>query len=212
MGTQADETPPPNMTDAGFTAPTMDAGSQPTSCAPLGSPLLAGAAPYARGDTAFAYDDDCARVYMFFGDKAVPQLCSFPPSDFVTEGWFFDLNTRVWSKLTPEGAAPMERARASGAWDSVRKQYLVFGGRYRSGTSGPYTFLNDLWSYSPETNQWTELSYAGDSSAPRGRMNTEMIFDEETNNTVFYNPSTGQIREDRPMGWVRLLASRFNKD
>ena len=39
-----------------------------------------------------------------------------------------------------------------------------------------------------------------------------MIFDEETNNTVFYNPSTGQIREDRPKGWVRLLASRFNKD
>ena len=38
-----------------------------------------------------------------------------------------------------------------------------------------------------------------------------MIFDEETNNTVFYNPSTGQIREDRPKGWVRLLASRFNK-
>ena len=86
------------MTDAGFTPPTMDAGSQPTSCAPLGSPLLAGAAPYARGDTAFAYDDDCARVYMF-SDKAVPQLCSFPPSDFVTEGWFFDLNTRFGQNL-----------------------------------------------------------------------------------------------------------------
>jgi len=186
MSNQANDNPFPNMTDAGFAPPSIDAGYQPSSCAPIGSPLLQGAAPYARGDTAFAYDDDCARIYMFFGDKAVPQLCSFPPSEFVTEGWFFDLNTRVWSKLTPEGAAPMERARASGAWDPVRKQYLVFGGRYRSGTSGPYTFLNDLWSYSPETNQWTELSYAGDSSAPRGRMNTEMIFDEETEKLMMF--------------------------
>ena len=175
---EPDDTPSPNMTDAGFPTSSTDAGFQPTSCDPLGQPLLQGAAPFARGDTAFAYDGECARVYMFFGDKAVPQLCSFPPSDFVTEGWYFDLNTGVWSKLTPEGTAPTQRARASGAWDSVRKQYLVFGGRYRAGTSGPYTFLNDLWSYSPETNQWTELSYAGDSSAPRGRMNTEMIFDE----------------------------------
>jgi len=179
--------------DTGVAMMMPDSGNQMTPdagpmslCPALGDALLPGAAPFARGDMAFAHDATCQRVYMFFGDKAVPQLCSFPPSDFIDEGWYFDLSTKAWSKLSPTGPAPMKRARPSGAWDTTRNRFLVFGGRYRSGTSGPYTFLNDLWAYDPSSNTWTEISYQGDSEAPTGRMNTEMIYDADNDRVIIY--------------------------
>jgi hypothetical protein len=36
-----------------------------------------------------------------------------------------------------------------------------------------------------------------------------MVFDDETHSTVYYSQRTGQLRQHRPEGWVRLQASRF---
>ena len=161
--------------DAGETG--VDAGDAP-GCAPIGTPLAMGAAPSQRGDMAYAYDPKCQRMYLFSGDEGVPMRCSAAGSIFIDDMWVYDLTTRIWSQLTPTGAnKPLPRARSVGSWDAARERFIVFGGRWRSASSGPYTFLNDLWAYDPATNEWTELSGLNAVGGPSGRMNSAMVSD-----------------------------------
>src|SRR5687767_4718339 len=64
----AGDTPDTGAEDTGV----VDMGTITSQCEPLGPELQAGSAPLRRGDMAFAYDTNCDRVVMFFGDKAEP--------------------------------------------------------------------------------------------------------------------------------------------
>jgi len=56
---------------------------------------------------------------------------------------------------------------------------LVFGGRFRAGTSGAYTLYNDLWALDLATETWSELS-AGGASGPPVRNATAAAVDPAT--------------------------------
>ncbi len=155
-----------------------DAGSG--ACASLGTALQAQTAPERRGDMAFAHDPTCDRVFMFSGDQAEPVMCGPAASRFLGDLHTLDVATGQWTlvEVTPGGPAPRERARSSGLWDSKRDRFIVFGGRWRMGTSGQYTFLNDVWAFDPATKSWTELSPHGNAGGrPLGRMNTVIDYD-----------------------------------
>lgn len=173
----------------------MDAGAEPGGemtdpgeAIPHATPLPEGTAPSRRGDMAFAFDPDTARAYLFFGDRAVPEQCSPPPSDFLSDGYVFDARTDAWSALVPvdPDTAPIPRARASAVWDAQGQRVILFGGRYRDGTRGPYDFPNDLWAYEPATGLWTELAPSGVPGAPEGRMNAGMVYDARRNWVILY--------------------------
>ena len=88
-----DDAPPDagEMPDAGDEdTGVADMGTVMTKCDPPSEPLPTGMAPARRGDMAFAFDTNCERVVMFFGDKAEPQNCGPAASDFLTDGWVFD--------------------------------------------------------------------------------------------------------------------------
>jgi N-acetylneuraminic acid mutarotase len=182
-------------TTASLDAATQDAQSSPDSTASSpdamegmdvdgGLPL--GTAPIGRSDMAFATDPDSKKVYMIDGDKALPVQCNPSPSDFVDDAWVFDPQTMRWAAIDTSMSAmkPLKRARASGAWDKMGKRFIVFGGRYRNGTAGSYTWLNDVWALDPMTGTWTQLSAQGNPAAPSGRMNSAMVSDPG-NNAVF---------------------------
>lgn len=172
--------------DAGDVTPEVDAGMV-SGCPPLGNVLQAGTAPTKRGDGAAAYDGTCDRLFLFFGDAAEPRMCNPAAADFLGDGYTYDLATGQWAEIELAGGpTPMERVRPSGAWDSSRGRALVFGGRWRNGTSGPYTYLNDLWSFDPETRTWTELSPLDAPGAPSPRMNTIMVYDEVGDRVIVF--------------------------
>lgn len=151
----------------------------PETCPPLGEVLQEGTAPTRRGDSAAGYDPECQRLFMFFGDAAEPQMCSPAPAMFLGDGYTYDVRLGTWAEIDVQGSErPLDRVRPSGAWDTSRGRFLVFGGRWRNGTSGPYTYLNDVWAFDPETRTWSELSPRDAPGAPVPRMNTIVVYDE----------------------------------
>lgn len=169
----------------------MDAGTVMSKCEPPGPEMQPGSAPIRRGDMAFAYDTSCDRVIMFFGDKAEPQMCGPAASDFLTDGWVFDPARGTWAQIPdPSGPAPQHRARSSGVWDPNSNRMILFGGRYRAGTSGAYQFFNDIWAYDPSTNTWEELAGMNAPNAPNGRMNTLMVADPDNNRILIHDGGT----------------------
>lgn len=67
--------------------------------------------------------------------------------------WRLDPSDETWTKLAPAGGTPKARANHSAVWDPVHEQMLIFGGRHRD-----QEYLQDLWAYRPEANEWAELS------------------------------------------------------
>src|SRR5260370_16846520 len=67
----------------------------------------------------------------------------------------------LWSRANPTGAVPSPRIDAPIAYDAIGRQLLMFGGQDASGDR------NDLWSYSVDQQQWTQLSPGGVAPNPR---------------------------------------------
>jgi uncharacterized protein (TIGR03437 family) len=66
-----------------------------------------------------------------------------------------------WSRAIPSGAIPSARVDAPIAYDPVGRQLFMFGGL--DGASD----RNDLWSYSIDNQQWTQVSPSGQIPNPR---------------------------------------------
>lgn len=180
------------------------------NCPDLGPALTApNVAPLRRGDMASAYDPECEILYMAYGDKAEPENCGFAGSDFIDDIHAFDLNAGTWHELTVSGGdEPLPRARSQGIWDPLSKRLVVFGGRYRVGTMGQYTFLNDLWAFDPMTKTWEELSTQDAPGAPSGRMNFSMTLDEDRNVIIIHGGGTTDFNQFFPNSqtWIWNLA------
>ena len=67
----------------------------------------------------------------------------------------------VWSRANPSGLIPTPRIDAPIAYDAVGRQLLMFGGQDASGDR------NDLWSYSVDRQQWTQVNPGGPAPSPR---------------------------------------------
>lgn len=163
-------------------------GGVPDHCLDLlGTELAPGTAPQERGDMAAAYDPQCKRVFMFFGDAAIPEMCNPAASAFLSDGYVYDTVAGIWTTIDlAGGAAPLPRARSRAIWDEVGNRFIMFGGRHREGEAGPYTFLNDVWAFDPITRTWTELSAHGAGGAPLGRMNHTMDADPANNRFIVH--------------------------
>jgi N-acetylneuraminic acid mutarotase len=73
-------------------------------------------------------------------------------------------------------------------YDPVNERVLLFGGtvwKYR------YIFFDDLWSYYPTTNTWTEIEY---SSGPSGRFNHMMVYDPDRHQLFIFGGHSARGR------------------
>ncbi len=172
-----------------------EGGGIPTDCVELlGAELPPGTAPQERGDMVAAFDPRCQCGFMFFGDAAIPEMCNPAASLFLTDAYAYDTVAGIWVSIdVAAGPAPLARARGRAVWDEVGRRVIVFGGRYREGTSGAYTFLNDVWAFDPATRAWTELSPQGAAGAPSGRMNHTMDADPANNRLLVHAGGTTNL-------------------
>jgi hypothetical protein len=77
----------------------------------------------------------------------------------------------VFTRVASEGG-PGARARAMGAWDAAGERVLIFGGRTRDGTSGPYTLFDDLWALGAD-DEWTLVEASGPGPRLGGAMGVD---------------------------------------
>jgi hypothetical protein len=80
------------------------------------------------------------------------------------------------------------RARMAYTLDTRRRRLVIFGGRFRAGTTGDYTNYNDLWSFDLATQQWEALT--SESTAPTARSNASLVYDTVTDTYVLFGGNT----------------------
>src|SRR5258707_4799095 len=66
-----------------------------------------------------------------------------------------------WSRATPSGTIPSSRIDALIAYDPAGRQLFMFGGLDSSGDR------NDLWAFSVDNQQWTQINPSGQAPNPR---------------------------------------------
>lgn len=79
--------------------------------------------------------------------------------------------TQTWIKLTPASStAPSPRYNASGIYDEVGNNFVIFGGRNSNSS------LNDVWSFSLDTLTWTNIT-PSDTNRPAKRFGHIAVYD-----------------------------------
>lgn len=106
-----------------------------------------GTLPEPRRDHSLSSDG--AGLYLF-GGRGDGTFADF---------WQYDPTAEAWTELAPTGPSP--RFGHNAAWHKLSNRLIVFGGQ-----SGDGTFVNDLWTYDPATDLWTQLD-SGSGPSPR---------------------------------------------
>lgn len=179
-----DDDGPPAWDDAGVDVDgsmVVDAGSDagPT-CGTPGEP------PRARGEQVVILDEARERLVMFGGNVAVPLMC-IPATEIVDELWTYDLRCESWSRVEASGG-PGFRSRSGFVVDTMRDRAILFGGRDRRASMGPYTNFADVWALDLETLTWSEVATSGDAPSPRS--NPAAVYDAARDRLIVYGGNT----------------------
>jgi len=97
------------------------------------------------------------RFYIFGGWDGLNQNNDF---------YVFNFDTTSWSRICSANPLPNPRCSHTVSVSHTRKAMYIFGGYGGKARS----YLNDLWSFSFDTQTWTQLSCKGDVPSPRSRM------------------------------------------
>ncbi len=73
--------------------------------------------------------------------------------------WAYDPVANTWTELHPEGSVPSVFFGHM-VYDPAAEGVILFGG-LGEGLYGEGRFVNDMWTYEPATNTWTELHPTG---------------------------------------------------
>ncbi len=146
-------------------ASAADTAAPADTVMPVECPEPTGQRPQARAEHAGVYDPVGKQLVMFGGTFGVPVNCSsIVDHTYQNEVWFFDTQCDQWRQS--EAVAPTAgRNRHAAAYDPARRQMIVYGGRYRAGSSGSYTLFDDVLAFDIETETWSVIATGG--PAPR---------------------------------------------
>jgi hypothetical protein len=118
-----------------------------------------GPAPSNRTGCALIYDSARNRILLFGG--------TIWNGTITSELWELGLTPGSSWKLVPiNGAPPPARTAMAAIYDAPRDRFLVVGGK---GVNPDLTsnYLNDVWSYDPNSNVWYQLGTTGTPPSPR---------------------------------------------
>jgi hypothetical protein len=158
---------------SGGTASTGGAGGG-VAASPSAKPVcddpnpVVGGSPDPRADTAGTLSADGRTFLIFGGDTALPVCGQTPKRAHVGDTWLLDTACGGWTEVSAMGG-PSARARHAMALDAARSRAILFGGRTRAGSSGPYTLFNDVWAFDFAKKTWAEIPTTG--TGPTERAN-----------------------------------------
>lgn len=133
-------------------------------------------APPAAAGTLLAYDSVADRLVFFGGWNG----------STLNETWEYDPTASAWTELHP-AVSPVSRADATFVFDSSANEFVLFGGwtQYANGTVHR---LDDTWTFSLGTDQWTELHPTG---APSPRSDSAAAYDSAGGVVYLYGGFSG---------------------
>jgi N-acetylneuraminic acid mutarotase len=137
----------------------------------------AGRAPAARGFHSAVWDP--AREWMFvYGGIG-------PSAEILDDLWAFDVQENSWIELPRPTMRPRPRFYQAAVWDPSEDQMLVFAGAdlFRG------VLFDDLWSYRPATNTWTEIAPVG--ARPDERLSHTLVWDPTLGRVLMYGGGCG---------------------
>ena len=125
-----------------------------------------------------------SNTMVLFGGNNGPIVNQVPAGQFLEDTWVFEPGTG-WTELELS-EHPDKRGRYSFVMDSENNRGLLFGGRFREGTSGAYTLRDDLWAFDFEARTWSVLDDGEDEEGPAGRYYPAAGFDSENGNMYLW--------------------------
>jgi hypothetical protein len=160
-------------------------GSGGGSCIDTGEQALP------RGEAFAVHDPKRNRVVFFGGDVGVPQQCNPAPKPD-GELWTYDVACKTFKKVDA-GAGPGARTRGLAIHDPEGDRMIVFGGRFRAASSGPYTVYSDVWALNLESMTWQEIATTG--GGPSARSSVAGAYDPATKELLLFggNASTSGL-------------------
>lgn len=123
--------------------------------------------------------------------------------------------TATWSQRVVSGLSPSPRSPACVVFDRDRGRMLLFGGFTGDTSNGTGVDYNDLWSFDPKANAWTELEPAS-SPPPAGngcagvyaaRAKELLLYDLASDNSQPGSTSSLWAYDTKSDGWTELHAS-----
>jgi len=178
---------------------TVRPGSPAVTLTPRLAPLAwkrisyVGTGPPRRVGHSAVWDTQNDRMLVFGGQGYIG-----PALGYLSELWSYDPRANRWTQLNPDGAALAARRGHGAAWDPMRGQMLVFG-----GSNG--ALLDDLWSYDPQANRWSQLTPT--LPGPTPRTDHTAVWDPYADELLVFGGSGG---DGRALG--DLWAYRPSKD
>ena len=91
--------------------------------------------------------------------------------------WEWNPATGTWTNRTPTGSKPSPRAGASMVYDSIHKNFVIFGGRSTTG----YDY-EDTWLWDPLGGTFTDATTSG----PSARSQHSMVFEKSTGKVLLF--------------------------
>lgn len=154
-------------------------------------PVLAGGKnnPTGRGEQSGVWDPCNNRIILFGGNDQQPAQCANAgPKNYLGDTWAYSQEFENWYRITTSNAPPA-RGRHSAVFDPIRKQAVIFGGKFREPSStGNYQMFNDTWAFNVNTDTWTQLATTGETPTPRA--NSAMVFDAARDRILLFGGST----------------------
>jgi hypothetical protein len=150
-----------------------------------------GSLPSPRHDHSLVSDGD--RLVLFGGRDASP----------LGDTWVYAVGANEWEQVAP-GDAPAARFGHNAAWDRPSNRILLFGGQAGS------EFFNDVWSFDPETWEWSPLLVNVNTPVPEGRYGAGAALDDTSRLRVSHGFTTSGRFDDTwrldlaAMGWLDI--------
>lgn len=139
--------------------------------------------PPARAKADIVYDEKADRILVFGGFTEKPS--DWTHDGFKQDLWSFDLESRVWTELTPE-KSPSERAYHKMVYNTKTNQMILYGG-VKDKNYGEVEVYQDTWTYKYDTNKWTKVTTA---DLPPARWNHGMIYENKSNQIILFGGFT----------------------
>ncbi|MEE2886618.1 MAG: kelch repeat-containing protein, partial [Planctomycetota bacterium] len=130
--------------------------------------------PSLRNGAGMAFDENRGRIVLFGGYDNLKGL--------VSDTWEF--NGAVWGLMSSVTNAPPARKNHAMAYDSIRKQIVLFG-----GSDNQTGYLNDTWEWNGIL--WRPVTPATTSPPARQSSSGGMVYDKSRRRTLLYGGWNG---------------------
>ena len=150
--------------------------------------------PIQRTAPQIAYDSLSGKLMLFGGHSSVDGL-------YKQDTWQWSGTDATWTNVTNANAKPSGRNLGGMVYDSKRDQLLLFGGYGQ-------TYYNDIWSWSPTTKDWTQITISGTTMPPVTSAGFSMFYDAVRDKVlVFENYYTIWEFSPATATWVQRAAA-----